>query len=230
MIKDYSRQIPKLSPRLRMVADMVPFCERVIDIGTDHAFVPIYLIAKERCALAIASDINKGPAMAAGRNIEQYLMEDRITVTVGDGLDEIRTTPQDCVVIAGMGGYEIQSILMQGPVNAKAVILQPQKSWRELRTFLSQAGYEIRKEEIAKEQERFYIGIFAVYTGIPYNLSLLEAEIGPSILADRPDYFTEYIGHRIRKMRKQVLGDPAIREVLNQLESMQRENMETKER
>jgi len=220
MIKDYSLQIPKLSPRLRMVAEMVPFCERIIDIGTDHAFVPIYLIAKDRCTLAIASDIHAGPAMAAKRNIDRYQMEDRIKVAVGDGLDMIQTTPQDCVVIAGMGGYEIQSILSKGPIFANAIILQPQKSHRELRGFLAEAGYAIRKEEIAKEQNRYYIGMLAVYTGIQYELTPLELEIGPCILAERPSFFAEYLKHRISKMQKQVLGDPSLKEILNQLKEI----------
>lgn len=220
MTKDYSQQIPKLSPRLRMVADMVPFCERIIDIGTDHAFVPIYLIARERCSRAIASDINKGPALAAERNIRQYQMEDQISVAVGDGLGAIQPTGRDCVVIAGMGGYEILSILAKSPVIARAVILQPQKSFRELRAFLAKEGYEIRKETIAKEQERYYIGMLVIHTGIPYPLTPLELEIGPGILAEKPPFFTEYLNHRIRKMRKQVLGDPSIQDVLNQLAEM----------
>lgn len=226
MTKDFSIQIPKLSPRLRMVAELAPACERIIDIGTDHAFVPIYLIAKDRCETAIASDINKGPAIIAKRNIDQYQMEDRISVVIGDGLGQIVPTPRDCVVIAGMGGYEIQSILSRSPVLAKAIILQPQKSYKELRLFLAKEGYAIIKEEIAKEQDRYYLGMSVAYTGVSYGLTNMELEIGPGILKDRPKYFIEFINQRMRKIKKQILGDPSLALVLKELEQIMKDNKE----
>ena len=218
MTNDFSLQIPKLSPRLRMVADRVPSCERVIDIGTDHAFAPIYLIAMERCDSAIASDIHEGPAETARRNIAQYQMEEQISVMVGDGLDTIRTTSQDCIIIAGMGGFEIRSILSKGPFPAKSILLQPQKSFRELREFLAKEGYAIKEEAIAKEQSRYYLAMAVEYTGIPYSLTAAEAEIGPRLLSEKPLHFHEYLDQRLKQMRKQALGDLAVRQALDQLE------------
>lgn len=215
-------QIPKLSPRLQMVADMVPFCERVIDIGTDHAFVPIYLIAMERCAFAVASDIHKGPAETARRNIGRYQMENRISVVVGDGFDMLQTTAEDSIVIAGMGGYEIRSILSRGPVAAKTILLQPQKSFRELREFLAKEGYEIKREAVAKEQNRYYLGMAVEYTGISYELTALEAEIGPLLLKEKSLNFNAYLEQRAEKMRRQVLGDPLAQQALDQLECWRR--------
>lgn len=217
-----SLKFPGLSPRLRMVAEMVPHCARVVDIGTDHAFVPIDLVIRERCQSGIASDIHKGPAETARRNVAAYHLENRIEVLVGDGLGSLRTTPDDCVVIAGMGGFEILTILMKGrPVEAKAVILQPQRSYKELRTFLSKEGYAIQQEEIAREQSRYYVAMRVAYTGIPYELSAAQLEIGPLILAQKPIHFTGYLTQRMNQLKKQRLGDPSIQTVLEQLEKVE---------
>lgn len=216
-----SIKLPGLSPRLRMVAEMVPSCDRVIDIGTDHAFVPIDLVIRERCQSAVASDIHKGPAETARKNIAAYHLEDRIRVLVGDGLESVRPTMGDCVVIAGMGGFEIRSILMKGtPVTAKALILQPQRSFKELRIFLSQTGYAIQKEEIAREQDRYYVAMMATYTGIPYELTAAQLEIGPRILLQKPPLFEEYLKQRMIQLKKQRLGDPSIQAVMEQLETV----------
>ncbi len=209
---------PKLSPRLQMVADMTPPCARVLDIGTDHAFVPIYLVLSGRCSQAVASDIHRGPAAAAARNIAAYHMEEHISVRVADGLDGLAPDSKDCVVIAGMGGYEIRSILEKEPVRAKALILQPQKSFRELRSFLSESGYAIVREAIAREQDRYYVGIAAVYSGAPYELTLMEREIGPVLLREKPQHFKEYLGSRIRKIRRQLPGDPSVGALLEDLQ------------
>jgi len=200
-----------------MVADMVPICERIVDIGTDHAFIPIYLIAKNRCSFAIASDIRKGPAAIAKSNVDAYQMEDQIKVVVGDGLGQIQATMEDCVVIAGMGGYEISSILKNDIIRTKAIVLQPQKSFKELRTFLSKEGYEIKSESIAKEKDRYYLGMSVTYTGISYEMTQLELEVGPCILRDRPLHFNNYLNQCKRRLEKQVIGDASIQDIINRL-------------
>lgn len=224
MNQDFSYKTPKLSPRLYMVANMVPSCERVVDIGTDHAFIPIFLIFENRCSEALASDINTGPALVARRNIEKYQMEDVISVVVGDGLENIEIMQDDCVVIAGMGGYEIQSILEKNPIKAKAVILQPQKSLYELREFLSKAGYEILEENITKEKDHMYTAIKTKYTGIPYELSVIEKEIGPCLLKVKPKHFVEYLETRKIKLEKQIKGNQNLADVLDQINDLIKSN------
>jgi len=216
---DYFGQTPKLSVRLQRIARMVPFCGRVIDIGTDHAFIPIYLVAAGRCATAIASDIRQGPADLARRNISEYCMEDRISVMIQDGIGQIDVKEDDCLVISGMGGYEIQSILIKKPpVNAGTIILQPQKSLKELRKFLSGKGYQINEELIIKEKEHFYIAMNVTYTGVPYDLSTSGLITGQRLTADSHEIYIEYIKHLIKKLKKQIKGDPSLVEVLKKLE------------
>ncbi len=219
-INDYSYNTPKLSSRLKMVAQMVPPCERVIDVGTDHAFIPIYLIADNRCKKAIASDIRKGPADLARRNVEKYQMEDEITVVVGDGLRHIEIVERDSVVIAGMGGYEIASILSAKPFKASILVLQPQKSLRELRLFLSGNGYSIIDEKIVKETNHFYVAMAVKFTGNNYRLSLTEQEIGPCLLKNSDEIFHEYLLSRIIRLKKQVIGDPKVAEVIVEVEKL----------
>lgn len=216
MTRGYLPQTPKLSPRLQMIAQMVPYCNRVIDIGTDHAFIPIYLVATGKCAEAVATDIKKGPADIARRNISEYCMEDLISVLVQDGLGEIGLNENDCLVISGMGSYEIQSILMKkAPVNAGTIILQPQKSMRAMRKFLSETGYRINEEVMTNEKEHFYVAMDVTYTGISYELSPLELEAGPCLAANMT---VDYKNHLIKKLRKQIIGDPSLAGILKELE------------
>lgn len=211
-------KLPLLSPRLMKVAQSVPHCNRVIDIGTDHAFIPIVLLSMGRCSEAVASDIHKGPAMRAQDHIHRYHLDEKITVQVADGLGKLKPGQDDCVIIAGMGGYEILTILGREPVKARKIILQPQKSLRELRLFLSEKGYQIEQEEIVREKDHFYIVMSVFYNGEPYDLNLTQLEIGPCILKNRPEYFNDYLIHRLDRMKKQLRGDPSLGEVITILE------------
>ncbi|MHB1483116.1 MAG: tRNA (adenine(22)-N(1))-methyltransferase [Saccharofermentanales bacterium] len=224
MTRGYLPQTPKLSKRLQMVAQMVPECGRLVDIGTDHAFIPIYLIATGRCDSAIATDIKSGPADIARRNIDDYCMEDRITVLVQDGIGDISIAGDDCLVISGMGGLEIQSILSKKvPADAGTIILQPQKSLKELRLFLSENGYPISEEKIIKEKGHFYIAIKTAYTGNPYKLSAFELECGHNLSNGDPDsdilIYNDYMNHLVTKLKKQIIGDASLAGVLDEMET-----------
>lgn len=216
--------LPKLSKRLQLIADMVVDSKVLIDVGTDHALIPIFTIGTGRCEFAIAADIKEGPLKIAERNILKYKMQDRISTCLTDGLEGIEVGTNDTVVISGMGGYEIISILSDKNIHAKSLILQPQKSIMELRMFLSHNGYQIRKEKIAKEDNKFYIVMDVFYTGVKYDLTLVEKIAGPSILSDKPLYFSDYLSHLIEKTKKQIKGDKTLIDVLRELERMENEN------
>ncbi|MHB8963203.1 MAG: class I SAM-dependent methyltransferase, partial [Saccharofermentanales bacterium] len=135
--------MPRLSARLSVVAGAVPSCSTLIDIGTDHAFIPIWCLLNGICDTAVASDIRQGPLDAAKRNALRYRVSDRISFIKEDGLGSYAAGNDDCVVIAGMGGFEIISILTGPPIKAGLLILQPQKSVFELRNFLASNGYSV---------------------------------------------------------------------------------------
>ena len=98
-----------LSPRLLAVARLVPKCSVVADIGTDHAYVPIYLVENGIADFVIASDVVEGPAMRAIENIKRHNLSDKIDVRIGNGLEKVKQA--DVIIIAGMGGKLICDII-----------------------------------------------------------------------------------------------------------------------
>lgn len=219
-----NKVLPKLSQRLQLIADMVENSKVLIDVGTDHALIPISTVGTGRCEYSIAADIKEGPLKIAERNILKYKLQDRISTCLTDGLEGIEVGKNDTVVISGMGGYEIISILTGKAIHAKSLILQPQKSQMELREFLSHNGYQIRSEKIAMEDDKFYIVMDVFFTGVKYDITLVEKIAGPSILSDKPLYFSEYLSHLIDKTKKQVKGDSTLIEVVRELERMEQLN------
>ena len=105
----------KLSPRLQAVADLVPNCQCIADIGTDHAYLPIYLLKTKRIQKAIASDIHKGPASRAMNHLYNENLLSQAKVKIGAGLSILNNESVNGVIMAGMGGLMIQSIMKDSP-------------------------------------------------------------------------------------------------------------------
>jgi tRNA (adenine22-N1)-methyltransferase len=174
----------KLTPRLQAIADSINEYEVLADIGTDHAFLPIYLIQNGKIKKAIAADINKGPIDIAQERIRKYKYEDKIETRQGDGLTVIKPHEADAIVIAGMGGILISEIIEQSkPVAtaAKILVMQPMQDSGKLRRYLFQNGFEIFDEELAKEDRKIYEIIWARYTGKTSETTNM-MDIGPIII------------------------------------------------
>ena len=101
----------KLSNRLKACADLVRKGTRLADIGCDHGYVPVYLVENGIIKSAVASDINEKPLASCRALVSDYGMQDRISCILSDGLDGIEGNDIDCILIAGMGGELIASIL-----------------------------------------------------------------------------------------------------------------------
>ena len=207
MDKKYELMLPILSARLESIIKMVNRGERIIDVGTDHALIPIKIIGLGLRKSAVASDIREGPLKIAQKNIDKYGLQKKIKIFQSDGLKYLVIEPDDCIVIAGMGGYEIISILKDAMPPCKNIILQPQKSLMELRCFLSENGYLIDDEIIVKENNRFYIVMKIEYTGRPYSLNLTMQIAGPVILKKKSEHFYDYISYLINQMGKKQKGN-----------------------
>lgn len=208
-----------LSPRMAAIAKSVSASPRVIDIGTDHAKLPIFLVQTGVCKTALATDIRKGPLNTALSNIKKHKVCDKINIVLTDGLIGIDINPNDCVIISGIGGFEIISILSDIKTFPGSFVLQPQKSFRELRKFLSENGFEIVKETISVDSGKYYIIIKTVYTGEKYFLSPEQELAGPYILSQKPEHFIGYMDHLIEKIKKQSRGEKSLKIVLRNLES-----------
>ena len=140
----------KLSKRLKAAADFVSEGSRVADIGTDHGFLPIYLIQTGRCRQAIAMDIRKGPLMRAQEHIAAAGLEAVIRTRLSDGMQELQAGEADSIVIAGMGGLTALHIL-EGEK-----ILEPQSDIAKVRKYVREHKMYIDKEDLVYESGKFY--------------------------------------------------------------------------
>ncbi|MBR5336379.1 MAG: SAM-dependent methyltransferase [Lachnospiraceae bacterium] len=179
-----------------------------MDIGTDHAYVPIYLVEKGIRNAAIACDIGSGPLAIAESNIKKYGQEGHITTCLSDGLDRVHVQSGDSLIIAGMGGLLIRDIISRGADKAGMVaelILQPQSEMFELRSYLCLAGFEIRDENALIEDGKYYFVIKACPSvNTPIILTDEEKEFGPLLLAKRHPVLKEYLLRQIG-IEKEIL-------------------------
>ncbi len=164
----------KLTPRLLTAVPFVRPGHLAADIGTDHAYLPIYLCETGKLTpvparngerlCAIAADINQGPVERADLHIAAARLADRIRTVRTDGLNGLEVYDPDDIIIFGMGGELIASILEASPwVNqaGKRLILQPMTHAEKLRAYLLSAGYAIIGETLSREGDRIYQTICA---------------------------------------------------------------------
>lgn len=157
-----------LTPRLFAVASLVKGGGIIADIGTDHGYLPIYLIQTGKVQGAIAADIGKKPLENARKSVAEFNLENKIELRLSDGLREFNSTDVSEIVFAGMGGTLIAEKLKETDwINDKALhfIFQPQSRAEDLRRFLFENGFEICTELSTHEGRRCYIAFDAVYTG-----------------------------------------------------------------
>ncbi|MEE1012894.1 MAG: tRNA (adenine(22)-N(1))-methyltransferase TrmK [Clostridia bacterium] len=200
---------PILTPRLQQIANTITPCACMADIGTDHAYLPVYLCMTGVCKRGIASDIRRGPLQRAKDTLRRYGMESRIETRLGGGVDTLAPGEADCIVIAGMGGLMIAEILKANPtVFAKSgqILLQPMTAVPELRSFLWENGYTVVSETLAKEEQKLY-HILAVEVGQePTPPTPTELYLGQRLLTDRPEHFAEYLQKQRRKLTRMAEG------------------------
>lgn len=202
------KNIPQLSPRLGKIAELVPRCKTVADIGTDHAYIPVYLVTNGVAERAVASDIRKGPVARARESAARYELSDKIDVRLGAGLETIGAGEAEVVVVAGMGGILISDILDKSRdriVDAKLLILQPMTAEAELREYLCKNGYGICGEYLVCEEDKLYNIITAVSRG-GSEYTEVEIYMGRGLEENAPELAAEYRRRRIEKLKKRIAG------------------------
>lgn len=168
----------ELTPRLRAIAEQVPRGAKLADIGTDHGYLPVWLILNGVIDTAIASDLREGPLDRARQTAARCGTAERISFRLCGGLDGIARSEADVIAIAGMGGDTIAQILAAAPwTRDKTLLLQPMTALPALRRWLGQNGYSIRAERIAREGQRLY-SIWTVEGGEMPTLSAGELWAG----------------------------------------------------
>ena len=157
-----------LTPRLSAAASLVRGGGIIADIGTDHGYLPVYLIQSGRVRGAIAADIGKMPLQNAAKTIENYDLDNVISLRLSDGLREFSEGDADEYVFAGMGGTLIAEKLAETPWIKNSnlhFVFQPQSRAEDLRKFLFENGFSINNELAVHEGRRVYITFDATYTG-----------------------------------------------------------------
>lgn len=165
--------------------------DRLADIGTDHGYLPCYMVKKGLCKTALACDVAVKPLESAKEHISQMGLEDSIEAVLSDGLDGIDGKGITDISIAGMGGELIADILSRAPwvkENRVNLILQPMTKWDFLRGWLYRNDFEVKKELPCREGRFVYSVMQAVYTGKKpeYECDLRYLYCG-LVTADTPD-------------------------------------------
>lgn len=158
----------KISNRLMTAAALVTQGYTLADVGTDHGYIPIYLLQQKKIPSAIAMDINEGPLERAKEHIALYGLQAYIQTRLSDGVAALKPGEVEAVLIAGMGGGLVMHILKDGEKvcqSAKELILQPQSEIEHVREFLREKGYTILAEDMVYEDGKFYPMMKVQYQG-----------------------------------------------------------------
>lgn len=224
----------ELSPRLQLLADWVPQGAKLADVGTDHAYLPVWLTLHGRVTSAIASDLRKGPLERARETGRTYGVGANIDFRLCNGLAAIRPEEADTIVIAGMGGENIAAILAAAPWTADGahtLLLQPQTHAEDLRRFLMDHGCQILREALVQDRGTLYPVMIA--TAGEMHLSTGQLYGGVKLLHD--PLGDRYLIEKIIRLQGAVAGlnrstDPvdhkkadALRDILTALLAMREE-------
>ncbi len=187
----------KLSKRLLTVAALVPSCDTLADIGSDHGLLPLYLLQKQRIQKAYCCDIRPGPLKAAEKNIALYGLADVATPLLGSGLFPVQNRPHEVAVIAGMGGETIAQILADDEIaddDPRLFVLQPMSRANLLREYLAGNGFEVLDFVLCKDGGHLY-ECFSVRKSKHVETDPLYRYVGRQHHADDTlykEYLTEY--------------------------------------
>ena len=185
----------QLSVRLMKVAEHVQPGAVVADIGSDHAYLPCYLLHNGSASRAVAGEIVKGPYESAKKQVREEGLEGKITVRLAPGLEAVE--PEDgitAVTIAGMGGSLIASILEEGKsrlAGVERLILQPNVHAQAIRLWAVQNGWRIVAEDILKEKDKIYEILVLEPTAEEVQLDAKQLLFGPKLMQDQNDIFKE---------------------------------------
>ncbi|SHG90289.1 tRNA (adenine22-N1)-methyltransferase [Thermosyntropha lipolytica DSM 11003] len=191
--------------RLLAISQMIIKGKSLADIGTDHAYLPVYLIKNELVPRVIATDVAEGPYARAVKEVAKWGFKDRIEVRKGDGLKVLQKGEVYNVVIAGMGGETIASILEEDWAKAESFghfVLQPMSKPDVLRNVLASRGWIILDEKVVGEKDKFFVLLSSRPGDKPYSLSPLEAELGPVILKSKE--YLPFLRYYLKKYQRIV--------------------------
>jgi tRNA (adenine22-N1)-methyltransferase len=199
----------RLNGRLKMIADQIPKCGILADIGTDHAFIPIYVVKNGICEKALAADLRTGPLEMASKNIKKHGLSDKIQTRMGDGLEPILPNECEVVVIAGMGGALIRDILaasVEKAMKARLLLLQANTAVETLRRWLYENGFIIEHEHLALDAGKCYVAIESRWTGHPEGKDEFTYFVGEKIFEGNEAHLQRYLRKKLREVEVIIEG------------------------
>ena len=196
----------ELSKRLNWIIEKLNKVDIIMDVGTDHGYIPIYLVKNNIASKVIASDINKDPLKKAKINASLDGVLDKIDLRLGGGLSPLNNKEANAVIIAGMGGNLIRDILendLDKVKNLEYLILQPAQNPEVLRKYLYNNNYEILEEDICLDENKYYEIFKVKYKKGDYiTLEDIFYEISPTMLSKKLPLFKSYIENKIEKNKR----------------------------
>lgn len=199
----------ELSKRLYAVAGLVTEGASVADIGTDHGYVPIYLIKNNIASKVIAMDINKGPLERARMHIIGHGLKGQIETRLSDGLKNLEPGEVDAFIAAGMGGGLVIKILEDSKAvvdSLKFAILQPQSEIAKVRKYLNRNGLVIIDEDMVEEDGKFY-PMMKVVHGEPQAYEEYEYIFGKLLLEKKHPVLHKFL------LREQYIQDSIVEQL-----------------
>lgn len=198
------------------IAEMVPECKFVCDIGTDHAYLPIYLLENNICQKAVVVEVKEGPLKAAYNNISKKNLQDCVEAILGDGIKALEKSlylkegkDDYIIIIAGMGGNLIIKILSEGldfAKEAKTIILQPMSKLEVVYEWLAKHGFDIIDESLVKDGNKFYNVLAVKWSGIEKPCKPIDLYVGKKLVEKRDPLLGEYINWKISVLNKIIIG------------------------
>lgn len=201
---------PAIGKRLLSASGFVRQDAYFADIGTDHAYLPLFLLGEGRITRAVCADINEGPLESARRNAEEFGYTESVSFVLTDGACGLSGMGITDYAICGMGGELICKIIEDSPhLKAKGIrlILQPMSRQSTLRKYLAKSGFSILGEEYSLDGGKYYLCLAAEYTAEEREISDFEAEFGD--VGPRAEFSPEKLGYfemKIKALRRAAAG------------------------
>ena len=125
------------SKRIETLCSLLGKAKTFADVGCDHGYCSEYMLKNDLCEKAILSDISKGSLAKAEELLAEYIADGRAVSVLGDGFLGVPADTEE-VLIAGMGGSEIVSILSDKKYGfiPKRFVFQPMHDAEKLRRYL----------------------------------------------------------------------------------------------
>lgn len=207
-----------LDNRLSLCASFIRQGTTLADIGTDHAYLPIWLVANGVVTSALACDINEGPLRFGAADVERYGLTDKITLRLSDGLKNVRRDEAQDIVIAGMGGELIAKILSDcewAKDRSKRYILQPMTKCEILIRWLYSNGFEIAEQKACECDKKHYTVMLVQYTGQVREIDDCFCYIGKLTVDDSKS--KAYLSHVVSHLEKRSIGDKSLLPVIEKI-------------